>query len=149
MKTFYLQQVIQETAGQYILDFNFSWRTKTTPQTSSVKQMLLTVNSVKLHHYKHTLQPEILNLMKHTCLLWICLFIYCVAWKVNLTCSEGVEEEKELANSSADVERVEGLLQSVQLRQSGDQLQDVVLQILHTTFFEYNYYGKPLFSFRL
>lgn len=49
----------------------------------------------------------------------------------SLTCSEGVQEEKELANGGADVERVEGLLQSVQLRQSGDQLQDVVLQILN------------------
>lgn len=49
----------------------------------------------------------------------------------DLTCSEGVQEKEELANSSADVERVEGLLQSVQLRQGGDQLQDVVLQILH------------------
>lgn len=48
-----------------------------------------------------------------------------------LTCSEGVQEEEELANSGADVERVEGLLQPIQLRQSGDQLQDVVLQILH------------------
>lgn len=47
-----------------------------------------------------------------------------------LTCSEGVEEEKELPDSGANVEGVEGLLQSVQLRQSGDQLQDVVLQIL-------------------
>lgn len=49
----------------------------------------------------------------------------------SLTCSEGVQEEKELANGGADVERVEGFLQPVQLRQSGDQLQDVVLQILH------------------
>lgn len=47
-----------------------------------------------------------------------------------LTCSEGIEEEEELANGSADVERVEGLLQAVQLREGGDQLQDVVLQIL-------------------
>lgn len=56
---------------------------------------------------------------------------------VSLTCSQRVKEEKELANSGADVERVERLLQPVQLRQSGDQLQDVVLQILHhiTTFF--------------
>lgn len=51
----------------------------------------------------------------------------------SLTCSQGVEEEKELANSRADVEGVEGLLQPIQLRQSGDQLQDVVLKILHQT----------------
>lgn len=43
-----------------------------------------------------------------------------------LTCSEWVEKEEELADSGADVERVEGLLQAVQLRQSGDQLQDVI-----------------------
>lgn len=51
----------------------------------------------------------------------------------SVTCSKGVEEEKELANSCADVERVEGLLEPIQLRQSGDQLQDVVLQILQQT----------------
>lgn len=39
-----------------------------------------------------------------------------------LTRTQGVQEEEKLANCSADVERVEGLLQSVQLRQSGDQL---------------------------
>lgn len=50
--------------------------------------------------------------------------------RFSLTSSQWVEEKKELANSSADVERVERLLKSVQLGQSGDQLQDVVLQIL-------------------
>lgn len=48
------------------------------------------------------------------------------------TCTQRVEEEEELAHGSTDVKRVEGLLQAVQLRQSGDQLQDVVLQILNT-----------------
>ena len=48
----------------------------------------------------------------------------------SLTGTEGIEEEEKLADGSADVKRVEGLLQSVQLRQSGDQLQNVVLQIL-------------------
>lgn len=46
--------------------------------------------------------------------------------RCSLTSSQWVEKEKELANSSANVKRVEGLLQSIQLRQSGDQLQDVV-----------------------
>lgn len=60
----------------------------------------------------------------------MCLYLFpCV--RLSLTRSQGVQEEKELANSGADVERVEGLLQPIQLRQSGDQLQDVVLQILH------------------
>lgn len=72
----------------------------------------------------------------------------------SLTCSQGVEEEEELANSGADVERVEGLLQPIQLRQSGDQLQDVVLQILHRIMsvnlffcFSCELYWKPLFSY--
>lgn len=67
-------------------------------------------------------QPKDDNSLLHHTLLLILLF--------RLTGPEGVEEEKELANSSADVEGVEGLFQSVQLRQSGDKLQDVVLQIL-------------------
>lgn len=50
-----------------------------------------------------------------------------------LTCSKRVQEEKELANSSADVEGVEGFLQPVELWQGGDQLQDVVLQILQSS----------------
>lgn len=62
--------------------------------------------------------------------LGMCLYLFpCV--RLSLTRSQGVQEEKELANSGADVERVEGLLQPIQLRQCGDQLQDVVLQILH------------------
>lgn len=60
----------------------------------------------------------------------MCLYLFpCV--RLSLTRSQRVKEEKELANSGADVERVEGLLQPIQLRQCGDQLQDVVLQILH------------------
>lgn len=47
--------------------------------------------------------------------------------RFSLTSSQRVEKKKELANSSADVKRVERFLKSVQLRQSGDQLQDVVL----------------------
>lgn len=46
------------------------------------------------------------------------------------TCSEGVEEEEEFPDSSADIEGVERLLQTVELRQSWYQLQYVVLQIL-------------------
>ena len=61
----------------------------------------------------------------------IALFLLNLTVGFRLTCSEWVEEKKELANSGADIERIEGLLQSVQLRQSRDQLQDVVLQILH------------------
>ena len=53
--------------------------------------------------------------------------------ELSLTGPEGIEKEEELANGSADVEGVEGLLQPVQLRQGGDQLQDVVFQILVTT----------------
>lgn len=49
--------------------------------------------------------------MKEKCLYYLLLILL-----FRLTGSEGVEEEKELANSSADVERVEGLLQAVQLR---------------------------------
>lgn len=70
----------------------------------------------------------------------------CVRFR--LTCSERVEEEKELPNSGADVERVEGLLQSVQLRQSGDQLQDVVLQILHRIYY-FSTNANTLFSYWL
>lgn len=55
-----------------------------------------------------------------------CMVICHVLLGFTLTCSEWVEEEEELADSGADVERVEGLLQAVQLRQSGDQLQDVI-----------------------
>lgn len=75
--------------------------------------------------------------------------------RFSLTGSEWVEEEKELADSSADVERVEGLLKSVQLRQSRDQLQDVVLQILQriksiTLTLRFNYHAiiLPLADFR-
>lgn len=49
----------------------------------------------------------------------------------SLTSSERIEEKEKLADSSADIERIEGFLKSVQLRQSWNQLQDVVLQILH------------------
>ena len=46
------------------------------------------------------------------------------------TCSHRVQEEEELPHSSADVEGVEGFLQALELGQSGDQLQDVVLKVL-------------------
>ena len=43
---------------------------------------------------------------------------------------ERVQEEEELSDGRADVERVEGLVEAVQLRQGFDQLGDVVLDVL-------------------
>ena len=43
---------------------------------------------------------------------------------------ERVQEEEELSDGRADVERVEGLVEAVKLRQGFDQLGDVVLDVL-------------------
>jgi hypothetical protein len=43
-----------------------------------------------------------------------------------------VEEEEELPDGRADVEGVEGLVETVELRQSLDQLRNVVLDVLFT-----------------
>jgi len=51
----------------------------------------------------------------------------------HLTCLHRIQEEEELAHSSADVEGVEGLLQVLELGQRGDQFQDVILQVLGIT----------------
>ena len=43
--------------------------------------------------------------------------------------SQRVEKEEELSHGRAHVERVEGLLERLELRQSGYELEDVVLQV--------------------
>ncbi len=48
---------------------------------------------------------------------------------LHLAGAQGIEEEEELAHGSAHVERVEGALEHLELRQSRDQLEDVVLQV--------------------
>lgn len=56
--------------------------------------------------YGHTM-----TVLDHTMLKYIVFHILQVRFTgFSLTCSEWVEEEKELANSGADIERVEGLL---------------------------------------
>ena len=48
------------------------------------------------------------------------------------TCSHGVKKEEKLPHSRADIKRVERLLEAVELRQSWNELQYVVLQVLCT-----------------
>ena len=46
------------------------------------------------------------------------------------TCTHWVQEEEEFPDSCADVEGVERFLQALELWECGDQLQDVILQVL-------------------
>ena len=47
----------------------------------------------------------------------------------DFACAQRVQEEEELADGRAHVERVEGSLEELELGQSGDELEDVVLQV--------------------
>lgn len=48
-----------------------------------------------------------------------------------ITCAHGIQKEEEFPDSCTDIEGIKGLLQALELRKSGNKLQDVVLQVLH------------------